>query len=71
MKMEDEEVKVYVGMLKKIEESVKNGRDGLKEFWELVEWGDNIGLENERIITDLNVEVVKVLMVGVMTGYME
>ena len=71
MKMKDGDVKVYVSLLKNIEESVKNGGEGLSELMELVEWGYDVGLENERIVKDLNVEVVKVLLVGFMNNFME
>ena len=57
MKMDDVGVKIYVGLLKNIEESVKNGGEGVGELRELIEWGYSFGLENERIIKDLNVEV--------------
>ena len=52
MKMEDGEVMVYIGMLKKIEDNVKKGGEGLSELMELVEWGYDVGLENERIVLE-------------------
>ena len=58
MKMDDGDVKVYVSLLKNIEENVKNGGEGICELRELVEWGYSFGLENERIVKDLNVVVL-------------
>ena len=71
MKMKDGDVKVYVSLLKNIEENVKNGGDGVGELRELIEWGYGFGLENERIVKDLNIEVVKVLLVSILNGYVE
>ena len=45
-----------MGLLKNIEESVKNGGEGVGELRELIEWGYSFGLDNERIVKDLNVE---------------
>ena len=39
MKMDDVDVKIYVGLLKNIEENVKNGGEGVGELRELIEWG--------------------------------
>ena len=37
-KMDDVDVKIYVGLLKNIEENVKDGGDGFIEMLELMEW---------------------------------
>ena len=71
MKMKDGDVKVYMGMLKKIEDNVKNGGEGVGELRELIEWGYKFGLENKRIVKDLNIEVVKVLLVSILNSYVE
>ena len=70
-KMDDVDVKIYVGLLKNIEENVKNGGEGVGELRELIEWGYSFGLDNERIVKDLKVEVVKVLLVSILNGYVE
>ena len=72
MKMDDVDVKIYVGLLKNIEESVKNGGEGVGELRELIEWGYSFGLDNERRRKGMKMDDVDVkIYVGYMIICME